>query len=100
MFDQLLDSGGRSRNARSRKFFLAAGAIYAVAVLVIAIAAVMLFNPRLAEAMSLKMPLVPSVADPQQPRQSSRQASDSGAFKTPFASSGATSAGHATCCQP
>jgi len=86
MFDQLLDSSAKSRTARSRMFFLGAATAYAATILVVAIAAVMMFNPGLAEAINLKVPLAPTPVTVAL-TQTQRTFSPSRAFRTPSATS-------------
>ena len=57
MFDQLLDSNLRARNARSRLFFAIAAVVYAVVIVLIVTTAVLLFNPGLVSAMPVDVRL-------------------------------------------
>ena len=65
-------------------FFLGAATAYAATILVVAIAAVMMFNPGLAEAINLKVPLVPTPVTVAL-TQTQRTFSSSSAFRTPSA---------------
>jgi TonB family protein len=65
-------------------FFLGAATAYAATILIVAIAAVMMFNPGLAEAINLKVPLVPTPVTVAL-TQTQRTFSDSRAFRAPSA---------------
>src|SRR5262245_8095137 len=73
MFDKLVESTKVKQGRRARRFFLATGAVYAVALVALGVAAVIGFNSALAEEYDTIVCMAPPVPSGPAPQQTSSQ---------------------------
>lgn len=73
MFDKLVESAKQKQGTRARRLFLATGALYAVALTAIGVAAIIGFNSALAEEYDVTICMVPPIPSGPAPQRASRQ---------------------------
>src|SRR5215471_13397264 len=73
MFDTLVESARLKHGGRARRLFLVTGAVYAVALSALGVAAIIGFNSALAEEYDITIGLVPPVPSNPAPQEVSRR---------------------------
>jgi protein TonB len=73
MFDKLVESAKQKQGTRARRLFLATGAVYAVALTALGVAAIVGFNSALAEEYEMTIRLVPPIPSGPAPQRASIQ---------------------------
>jgi protein TonB len=73
MFDKLVESAKQKQGGRARRLFLVTGAVYAVALTALGVAAIIGFNSALAEEYDITTGLIPPVPSGPAPQQAPRQ---------------------------